>query len=176
MVYAHLGMSEPKARSEVIINYSKSKVQVYEDIARYIYVVTRGFAILAFVENDNLDTRAGLPTWVPDWPVKSESESFHPRHPLSYLDHYAKPQNSFEVRWKTPSDVLIVQESLAGAVLHIPLQRQLPPLPMEGDPEDQEFDAAILDWVLHPANRELIKLLLATTMEPGFDHDKYQPA
>ncbi|CZR67932.1 uncharacterized protein PAC_17831 [Phialocephala subalpina] len=175
MAYAHLGMSEPSARSDIIINYSKSKAQVYEDVARYIYGVTLGFSILALVENVDLDTRQGLPTWVPDWSVKSESESIQARHPLSTIGFFSQYQKLCEEPWNRPS-VLIVQGRLAGTVLHIPPQTQIPNLPGEGDVEDRDFDSAIMNWVLHPGNRELIKAILATTMQPDFEYYKYQPA
>ncbi|KAH9206154.1 hypothetical protein DL95DRAFT_469893 [Leptodontidium sp. 2 PMI_412] len=63
MVYAHLGMSEAEARSHSPINYSKSKAQVYEEIARHIYKNSYDFSILALVENVDLQTRPGLPAW-----------------------------------------------------------------------------------------------------------------
>ncbi len=62
-------MSELKVRSYISIDYSKSKAQVFEEIARYSHSDSGDRSILAFVESVDLEFRSALPSWVPDWAV-----------------------------------------------------------------------------------------------------------
>jgi hypothetical protein len=155
MVYAHLGMAEAKARSHIPIDYSRSKAQVYEEIARYIYKNSYDFSILGLVENVNLQNRPGLPTWVPDWSVKLEPRSFPAREPVS-IRTYAQGSPilpSFEL-----PGVLVAEGRYCGTVVHIPSQALLPSYD-EGVPSRQQ---TLLQWIFKPEDPEMINILLTS--------------
>ena len=72
MVYAHLGLASFTTRKSVPIDYDKTVVQVYEDIA-YLYIEWAGLdTVLSLVDNVQPENRPGyLPSWVTDWSIRS---------------------------------------------------------------------------------------------------------
>jgi hypothetical protein len=155
MVYAHIGIAEPQVRSDIIVDYSKSKAQVYEEIARYIYKNTCGFTILILVENLNLQSRSGLPTWVPDWSVKPDPAQ------ANWLRHIKPDENP---RGNPPAisstelpGVLVIAGNHSGTVRYI-LSTELLPSYQECSRSEHK---AIWDWMFDPQGRELIHFLIA---------------
>lgn len=68
MIFAHLGLAKAQTRNTFLVDYDRTVVQLYEDIAR-LYIERTGVqVVLFFVEKvQPEERRACLPSWVPDW-------------------------------------------------------------------------------------------------------------
>jgi hypothetical protein len=68
MIFAHLGLIKSSVEDIIPVDYGKSTLQLYEDLARYYVNRGKSAAILTWAEGEELyERREGLPTWVPDW-------------------------------------------------------------------------------------------------------------
>ncbi|KAH7350721.1 heterokaryon incompatibility protein-domain-containing protein, partial [Rhexocercosporidium sp. MPI-PUGE-AT-0058] len=67
-IFAHLGMISKEIRQAISIDYTRSCLNTYVEIARQILAWIPNLDILQMVETRN-DSRFidGLPSWVPDW-------------------------------------------------------------------------------------------------------------
>jgi hypothetical protein len=79
MIYGHLGVLnvinpyESKLMRMVQVDYNQSMVELYKQVALYIISSIRGLEILSHVEDVPLESRRGLPSWVPDWTSQLQS-------------------------------------------------------------------------------------------------------
>jgi hypothetical protein len=78
MLFAHLGMvgssvdETPDETALLEIDYGKTHVQVYEDLAKYLFERI-GFRLFSYLEVPlEVDVRMqGLASWIPNWMLKS---------------------------------------------------------------------------------------------------------
>jgi hypothetical protein len=156
MVYAHLGMSEPSVRSNINIDYSKSKAQVYEDISRYILSISRDLSILSLIEDVDLESRPHLPSWVPDWSVRLGFDQVPARKAMVAVDPAPEPDtfsNLFMV-CDAPG-VLAFAGRRHGTVVHVLSQTLLPSC------KDSSYTIEqIVEWMYKPEALETIEVLL----------------
>ncbi|KAI0024135.1 HET-domain-containing protein [Xylariomycetidae sp. FL0641] len=74
-VYSLLGLATPKGSDcpdELYPNYHQSAARVYTDVTKYILRNVEGLHVLAHAEGDDFKHISGLPSWVPDWSVRSD--------------------------------------------------------------------------------------------------------
>ncbi|KAE8448841.1 hypothetical protein EG329_008843 [Mollisiaceae sp. DMI_Dod_QoI] len=140
MIYAHLGLSEPLVRSNIVIDYSKSKAQVYEDIARYFFGRCDDLSFLAFVENTDL--RVVL--------------ACRPGYQIGKLS----PKTTFiywDIDWKVIPGVLMIKGTQYGTVMCVVSQKFVPRVDIRGP---DVYDRGPAEYINNPENTELIRSLL----------------
>jgi hypothetical protein len=84
MVYAHVGFAADGQHEDLVVDYSKSYIQVYTDFARYIAKKHGLAALLDLVGDGQSQLRLqNLPSPVPDWTTISPTTSFLYQHGMT---------------------------------------------------------------------------------------------
>ncbi|KAH9221859.1 heterokaryon incompatibility protein-domain-containing protein [Leptodontidium sp. 2 PMI_412] len=148
MVFAHLGIAEKWACSNIPVEYGRTIEEVYEGVIKSFFKRTGNLCFLAQFENIN-PRRTGFPSWVPDWTVP-----FYHRMPLG--DPKSDSQRDISVVIDTPG-ILAVKGFLCGKVVALIKSTSLPVVGYMGI---EPSYADIVQWMNKSGSREILRTLV----------------